>query len=135
MENINSTQVQNNTEPEKTNFFIQKIKPLYNKLDLKLTSLVPDQKLRKIIIISTTGFFIFLALLLILGIIFSTARPKEEQSYTLNKPSITQNSPKPEKPNTKIQNELIELKGQLDNLKFPPSELTTPLIEVDIDVQ
>lgn len=114
---------------------VHKFKPFYDKFDLKLTKLIPDQKLRKVVIISTIGFVAFFAILFILGIIISTTSPKEKQSYTLNKPSITQNSPLPEKPNTEIQNELMKLKKELNSLKFPPGELTTPPIEVDIDVQ
>ncbi|MBL7036830.1 hypothetical protein ISR94_03220 [Candidatus Microgenomates bacterium] len=141
MENTNQTPtpnqipVQDVAQVKGSNKFLEKIKPFYDKFDLKLTGLVPDPKLRKIIIILVSGFTLFFALILIIGTIISVSRPKVQQNYTLNKPSITQNSPDPEIPQTKTQKELTDLKNELNSLKFPPSELTTPPIEVGIDMQ
>lgn len=112
----------------------QKLLPLYQKLDVKLTSLIPNTKLRKIIIISLAGFIVFFVLLLILGVIISSTRPREDTSFTLNKPSITNLSPEPISPKTQTQQNLMNLKNEINSLKFPPSKLNVPSIEKGLNL-
>lgn len=133
-ENTTVNQTDNNPL-KKENKFLVKFKPLYAKVDSKLTKLVPDGKLRKIIIFSLLGLIIFFVLIILLGLLVSVSQPRTDPGYTLNKPSITQNTETEEKPKTETQTKLMKLKSTINNLKFPPSELTIPSIEVGIKLQ
>lgn len=113
----------------------QFLKSLYSNIDLKLTRLVPDKKLRKIIILFLGGFVSFFVLLTLLTAIVSSTRTDSPAGYFLNKPNVTSSSPIPEKPKTKIQESLMGLKTKIENLEFPPGELTTPTIKTGITIE
>lgn len=135
-ENDGSNQPKTESEPTRPlNKVLDKLKPLYDKIDSGLGSLIPNGKLRKIIISASLGLVVFLVLMLLLGILISATRPQTNNWYSLNKPSISQNSPEPEKTKTEMQTKLMQLENEINNLKFPPSELTPPTIEVDIKIK
>lgn len=124
-----------NTKTKPMNKIVDKIKPLYQKIDFKLIKLVPNDKLRKVIIYTLVGFILFIVLILTLAIIASITQPKRDTGYFLNKPSITQSSPEPNTPKTPVQQELMNLKNEINNLKFPLSELTVPEIVQGIIIE
>lgn len=115
-------------------FSMDKIKQIYQKIDSKLEILIPNKLLRKILIITVVSFIVIFLLLFILGLIFSVSRPKDQGGFTLNKPNIIQSSPAPSEAKTKIQLLLVDLKNQVDDLKFPDSYLTQPTIETKITI-
>ena len=112
-----------------------KLKLLYDKIDAKLVKFIPDTKLRKVVIFALIGLLMFFILIIFLGIIVSTGRPRQNLGYFLNKPDILSTSPLPEKPKTPMQENLSKLKTQINSLDFPPGDLTMPIIETEISLK
>lgn len=134
--NLPNQQPNQEVAPQRpANKLLDKLKPFYQKIDSKFVKIIPDQKIRKVAILSLLGFAGFFIFILLLGILASLSQPRVDPGYTLNKPSITQTSPVPDKPKTKMQEELMNLKQQINDIKFPPSELTTPQIETKIEIK
>lgn len=114
---------------------ITKLMPLYLKIDSKLTGLLPNPKLRKILILFVVGFIVLFLLLFILGIIFSSTRKIAPSGFFLNKPNIVQTNPTPVGIETEIQKQLSVIRNKINDLNFPDTLLNPPTLESGIKVQ
>lgn len=124
-------QVANQSAPKKDNIFLSK----YKILDSKLEKIVPSKTLRKILIITVASFITIFLLLLILGLLFSGANRKSPVDFLLNKPNITQDNPTATRVNTSIQQQLTLLRKEVNDLKFPQSNLILPVIEQKLTIE
>lgn len=112
----------------------EKVNPFAAKIDTKLSKIIPDIKLRKIVYFSLLGLVGFVTLIFTIAI-FSLVRIKSpEDSLLLKKPIIKNTSPIPQKDLTQIQKELMDIFEETKILKFPESIFNIPQIEREISI-
>ncbi len=125
----------NPVKVERLKKILTKFMPLYLKIDSKLTGLLPNPKLRKVLILFIVGFIALFILLFIIGIIFSSTRTVVPSGFFLNKPNIVQTNPTPIGFETEIQKQLSVIRNRINDLNFPDPLLNLPLLESGIKVQ
>lgn len=111
------------------------VKPKLVILDSKISTLVPNPKLKKILYIFIGSLFAFMFLVIILGIIISPFRNRNNSSETvLNKPQIRTSSSAPKKELTETLNKILNLEIKIKDIRFPESTLNIPVLESDIKI-
>lgn len=137
--NLQSTQAtgQNNTDKKdvptnikKPNLFVY----TYEKIDRKLEKLVPSKLLRKVVIITAVSFTAIFIILFLLAAIFASSRQQSPVGFLLNKPNITQENPTTVKVNTPIQQRLTDLRKEINDTKFPQSNLGLPILQTGLTI-
>jgi hypothetical protein len=123
------------SDPQKQVVKVNPLKKMYQTIDSKMEKLIPNKLMRKVLIITIVAFIAIFIFLFILGIILTATRTKAPEGFILNKPVIVQNSPEPEIPDTPTGAVLGELREIINDLKFPDSLLTKPVIETKITVE
>lgn len=118
------------------NKIINFIHPKLIILDTKITTLIPNPKLKKVLYIGVGSLFGFMFLIIILGIILSPFR-KDTQSTNntvLNKPNILSSSPTTQVELSETQKQLLKLETQIREMRFPQSILNLPTLESNIEI-
>ncbi len=112
------------------------VKPVIVSVDAKITTLIPNPKIKKVAYIGMGSLFGFMLLLIIIGILTSPFRNKnsQKQTETIKKPAITVSTPEPQKELTESQKEILKLEDEINKMNFPESELNIPLIERNLTI-
>jgi len=111
------------------------LKPKLLTLDAKITIFLPNLKLKKILYILIGSLFGFMFLVIIVGIITSPFRNKNNSQETvLNKPQIKTSSPAPQKELTETLKKILDLEIKIKDMRFPESTLNIPVLESDIKI-
>jgi hypothetical protein len=114
---------------------LEKVKPFLISVDAKIGVLIPNPKLKKILYIGGGSLFGFMFLIIVLGLLFSPLKNKEQsQTETLNKPNIISVTPEPQKELTTTQKEILDLGVKTREMTFPESILNIPQIERDLSI-
>lgn len=117
------------------NNLLEKIKPRLITIDQKVTTFLPNSKLRRIVYIALGSMVGFMFLIIILGLILSPFRnQKQEIGTTLNKPNIIVSSPKPQIELSDTEKVILDLETKIKELKFPESILNILQIETNITI-
>jgi hypothetical protein len=115
--------------------FNNSLKPKLQILDTKITTLIPNSKLKKILYIAVGSLFAFMFLIILLGLIFSPLKNStQETSNTVKKINIISESPKSQTQLTELQKQILDLETEVKEMKFPPSILNVPNLESDIKI-
>lgn len=114
----------------------KRITPLIQSVDVKVNTLIPNPKIKRIAYIGIGSLFGFMFLLIIIGILVSPFRNKNVQdtTSTLKKPINIISTPEPQKELSASQKEIIKLGEEVKNLTFPESVLNLPIIERDLSI-
>lgn len=107
---------------------INHVKLVLTSVDGKISILVPNPKLKKILYISIGSLFGFMLLIIILGILLSPLKNNNQPTTVINKPKIVSSTPEPQKELTEIQKDIFKLENEIKNLKFPDSNLNIPVL-------
>lgn len=110
---------------------VSQIKPILTIIDEKINTLMPNLKLKKILYIGVGSLFGFMFLIILLGLLLSPLRNQgtSNSGIKLNRPSIINASPEPQKELTETQKEISKLETRIKELKFPESTLNMPVLE------
>lgn len=112
-----------------------KLGPKLTSVDTKFATFMPNPKLRKVAYIATGSLFGFMFLIIFLGLLLSPMRNSNNQTGTLfKKPVIVSESPKPQVELSEKQKEILKFQTEINNLRFPESQLTPPLIESNLSI-
>lgn len=111
------------------------ILPKIGSVDTKISTLIPDIKLRKILYILLGSVFVFIFLIIILGTIFVNLEniPKPD-TLILNKPEINTATNETLDESTKIQEEMLQLETSIKKMVFPDSLLNIPQIKTGLSI-
>lgn len=116
------------------NNLLEKIRPKLIAIDQKVTTFLPNPKVKKIVYITLSSIVGFMLLIIILGILLSPLRKMSTNTGTiLNKPNIVVESSKPQMELTDNQKQILNLGNEVKELNFPPNVLNIPVIESDLD--
>lgn len=111
------------------NNLLAKIKPRLITIDQKVTTFLPNPKLRKIVYIALGSMVGFMFLIIILGLLLSPFRKVDTNTGSvLNKPNIIVESPKPQLDLTENQKQILILGTEVKELNFPPTILNIPIL-------
>lgn len=125
---------------EKITNIIQKTKeylsPYLLRFDNKVTGLIPNPKLKKILYIGVGSLFGFMLLIIILGLLLSPLRSTGQTPNTvINKPNIINNqSSRPEAELTENQKLINSYARTIRETNFPPNTLNIPVVERDLSI-
>lgn len=109
------------------------VKAIFPLVDERFKSLVPDDKLRKIFYITLVSIIGLFGLIIILGILVAPLRKGSgENGLVLNKTRVIQESPKAEVIKTENQRKIETIKKKLNDIKFPESRITPPVVVTEI---
>ncbi|MEK7168768.1 MAG: hypothetical protein AAB778_02040 [Patescibacteria group bacterium] len=101
-------------------------------IDSKISTLIPNPKVKKIAYIGVGSLFGFMFLIILLGLLLSPLRKTGDNGLLLNKPKIIVDSPRPEVNLTEKQKEILKLQTEINEMKFPESVLNIPIIESNL---
>lgn len=111
-----------------------KIKPKLIMVDQKVTTFLPNPKVKKIVYVILSSMVGFMLLIIILGILLSPLRRVSTDTGTiLNKPKIEAESPKPQVDLTENQKQILILGNEIKELSFPPNVLNIPAIQSNLN--
>lgn len=107
-----------------------KVRPAITAFDTKVTNLIPNPKIKKILYIGVGSLFGFMFLIILLGLLLSPLRNTFQETGTvLNKPSILNTEPEKQKELTELQKQILNLETEIKELRFPESTLNMPILE------
>jgi len=111
------------------------LKPKLVILDSKISTFVPNPKIKKILYITIGSLFGFIFLIIILGILLSPFKNvPQESGLILNKPSIVNTSPEPQKELSEVKKQILKLEIEIKELRFPESSLNIPAVETGLKI-
>ena len=115
--------------------FNNSLKPKLIMLDAKVSTLVPNPKIKKILYTGVGSLFGFMLLIIILGLILSPFKNTDQTSGNiLNKTKIITTTPEPQKELSEVQMNILNLEIRIKEMRFPESILNIPVIETDISI-
>ena len=115
---------------EKVKATVKAVTPV---IDERFKSFIPDDKLRKILYIVFASIAGLFGLIIILGILIAPLRKSSSgDGLTLNKTKVIQESPKPDEIKTENQKKIDAIKKKLNDIKFPESRITPPVVVTEI---
>ncbi|WKZ25394.1 MAG: hypothetical protein QY322_03330 [bacterium] len=113
---------------------LEKIKPKLIAIDQKITTFLPNPKVKMLVYITLGSMVGFMFLIIILGLLLSPLRRVDTNTGTvLNKPNIIVESPKPQVELTENQEQILILGNEVKDLSFPPNILNIPVIQSDLN--
>lgn len=110
------------------------IKPKLVLLDSKVTTFIPNPKLKKILYIGVGSLFGFMFLIILLGILLAPFRREAPQTLTTTKIVLPTSSPDEPVVLTETQKKILELETKIKELRFPEGILNIPVIESNISI-
>ncbi len=105
-------------------------------LDNKVTVLIPNPKIKKILYIGIGSLFSVMLIIIVLGLLLSPFRNNQQSTDTiLKKPNIVNSTtPEPQKELTAVEKEILNLETRIKVMTFPESKLNIPLIESNLSI-
>ena len=117
------------------NKILDLVKPKLVILDSKISTFVPNPKIKKILYISIGSLFGFIFLIIILGIIISPFRNIDRSSeIVLKKPRIETSSSTPQRELSETEKKILDLETRIKEMRFPESTLNFPVIETGLSI-
>lgn len=113
---------------------VGKIKPKLVTLDAKVTTFIPNPKLKKVLYIGLGSLFGFMFLIILLGIFLAPFRNQASQVTTQPKMVLPTSSPDDPIVLTETQRKILELETKIKELRFPEGVLNIPVVESKITI-